>query len=507
MIRTEELLTSPHGFGIATATPAQRAACRILDGQPLAELGTHPDVAALVGGAEALAQLPSERGIAPTEVLFLAAIRSAKTMIACAAAIRMTQTVDVSKLGPGEIPRVSLVSLKLDTSAVAYNILRGTIAASPVLKRLLIAEGAESLTLRHPSGRPIEIACVAGAKAGSGLVARWSAGVIFDEAPRMASAEDAVVNLTDARTAILGRLLPGAQALYIGSPWAPHGVVYALVDQHWGKPSRHMVVVRGTGPMLNPRWWTPERCAQLEQSNPTAYRTDVLGEFADPEAGLLNPGAIYRATREGPLELPYVPGLRYSAAVDPSEGGARGNGFTLAIVDRGLSDETVQLAPGHFVARHPPGLYPRFYRVVLVREWRGLTPSQCWREIAKVCHGYGITRAVTDQYAASANADLAKIHGLRLSVDKATGASKLEDWTDLATLLHSDQIELSPDPTLKRDLLSVKRRVTTSGATIVLPRTSDGRHCDTAAALCAALKHAAHEPQEIRSMGGRIPGL
>lgn len=493
-LSTEALLTLPEGFGIATATPAQRAAARILDGEPLAELAAHPEVLQLVGGAEACAALPSERGISPTEVVFLAAVRSAKTILACASAIRATQTVDVSKLGPGEVPRVSLVSLKLDLSAVAFRLLHETIIASDDLRPLLTGATADTLTITHPSGRPIEIACVAGAKAGAGLVARWSAGVIFDEAPRMSAAEDAAINLDDARSAILGRLLPGAQALYIGSPWAPHGPIYALVDQHWAKPSRHLVVLRGTGPMLNPVWWTPERCAQLEETDPTAYETDVLGNFADPEAGLLSPLALKRSTREGPLELPPAKGTRYYAAVDPSEGAAKGNGFTLAVVDRGAAEEMVNLGVGWSVRARPVGLNDSapMFRVVLTREWRGLSPSQCWREIAKVCRAYGITSAFTDQYAASANADLARLYGLTLYVDKATAASKLEAYTDLATLLHSDRIELSPDPVLRRDLLSVKRRVTQSGATIVLPRSGDGRHADKAAALCAAIKHATH---------------
>ncbi len=319
MILTEQLLTSPAGFGIATATPAQRATCRILDGAPLADLAAHPDVLALVGGPEGLARLEL-LDAPPVELVFLAAIRSAKTIIACAAALRMTQTVDVSRLGPGEVPRVSLVSLRLDTSAVAYRLLSETIRASRILSRLLVGEPTtEAITIRHPSGRPIEIACVAGAKAGAGLVARWSAGVVFDEAPRMSGADDSVVNLEHARSAILGRLLPGAQALYIGSPWAPHGPVYELVQEHWRKPSSGMVVIRGTGPMLNPTWWTPARCAALQDRDPTAYTTDVLGEFADPESGLLSPISVRSNTRQGPLELAPEPGAVYAAAVDPTQ--------------------------------------------------------------------------------------------------------------------------------------------------------------------------------------------
>jgi len=332
-LRTEALLTSRVGFGIVTATPAQRAAARIIDGLPLGELRDHPDVIALVGGSGARDQLHTERGSLPLEVVFLASIRSAKTIIAAAAAIRMTQSIDCSRLGPGEIPRVSLLSLRLDQSAVAHRLLLETIRASPVLSKLLVADTADSLTVRHPSGRPIEIACVAGAKTGGTLVARWSAGLVADEAPRMAGADDAVVNLEHARSAILGRLLPGAQALYIGSPWAPYGPVYELVQEHWQKPREDLVVLRGTGPMLNPLWWTPERCRKLEAQDPTAYCCDVLGEFADPESGLLSPISLRANTRERPLELPPISGAFYVAAIDPSEGSATSNGFALLVVE------------------------------------------------------------------------------------------------------------------------------------------------------------------------------
>lgn len=484
MIQTEQLLISRDGFGIVTATPAQRAACRILDGRPLADLADHPDVLALIGGADALTSLPSERGLQPQELVFLAAIRSAKTIIACAAALRATQTVDVSKLGPGEVPRVSLISLRLDQAAVAHGLLLETMRVSKVLRALLLEESADSLLVRHPSGRAIEIATVAGSKAGGTLVARWSAGLIADEAPRMSGADDAVVNLDDARTAILGRLLPGAQALYIGSPWAPYGPVYELVDQHWAKPTDHMVVLRGTGPALNPSWWTPARCARLEAQDATAYRTDVLGEFADPESGLLNPVAVYRSTRDRPLDLPREEGAFYFAAVDPAEGAATANAWSLVVVQRLLEERpATEETPSCQVSR---------FRVALVREWRGLSPARCWSEIAEACRVYGISSVRTDQYAASANADLARLVGLTLEVDRTTGPSKLEDFTNLATLLHNDRIELSPDPVLRRDLLSVKKRVTQAGATIVLPRTSDGRHCDSAPALCAAVKQATH---------------
>lgn len=412
----------------------------------------------------------------PREVVYLASVRSAKTITADAAVFRMTQTVDVSRLGPGEVPRVSLVSLSLDKSKNAFGMLAGALLEDPELSKLVIGDPtADSLLVRHPTGRPIEIKCVAGARAGNTLVANWSAGVVFDEAARMVGSEDGVVNLDDARKAILSRLLPGAQALYVSSPWAPNGPVYDFVEEHWGKPKPNMVVLRGTGPMLNPVWWTPERCEELLATDPGAYQTDVMGEFADPESGLLSPVALKASTRPATqLELEPHPHGVYAAALDPSEGSAGGNGWALAIVQVLFSAD----AEGRTVAR---------YRNVLTREWRGETPNECLRRAAVECARFGLTRARTDQYAAASNADLARQHGLVLDIEKTTATTKVEDWTNFATLLHSGALEIAPDPQLRNDLLGVKRKTTQNGITIVLQRTADGRHCDKASALCAAV--------------------
>jgi hypothetical protein len=493
VITTEGLLTSRSGFGIATATPCQRAACRIIDGRPLGELATDPNVVAFVGGAEALSRLPSEQERSVAEVVFLAAIRSAKTIVACAKSIQLGQSVDVSKLGPGEIPRVSIVSLKLDTSAVAFRLIVETIQASPLLKKLLVGQPtADSVMLRHPSGRPVEIKCVAGTAAGGGLVARWSAGVIFDEAPRMNGAEDAVINLDHARTAVLGRLLPGACVLYIGSPWAPSGPIYELTQEFWRRPTDHLVVLRGTGPMLNPHHWTPERCEKLRVQNETAYQTDVLGEFADPESGLLSPVAVKRNTRVGALELQPMAGGQYCAAIDAAEGTHTGNAWTFVVVQ--------------FEEPKTPKDPPRF-RVALVREYRGMRPDDCWQAIAADCHRYRVREVWSDQYAASANRDLAARYELHVNVDPTTASSKLADFTNLATLLHTDALELAPHATLLRDLLSVRKRVTQTGFSIVLPRTADGRHADTAPALALALKHARRAVADPWLLRGARPSV
>jgi hypothetical protein len=293
----ERLLTSEHGFSLTSASPLQRAICRIVDGAHLRDLATHPHVIAAVGGPDAVAALPNER---PQEVLILSGIRTAKSLIAAATAVRASQTCDVSGLGAGETARVSVVSLTTDLAKVVYDHILGRMTASRHLARLILEKTADTVLVRHPSGSQIEIKIVAGARAGASLVARWSAGCIFDEAPRMVGSDDGVVNYDDCHAAVLGRLLPGAQIISIGSPWAPFGPIYERVLERSGKPGNDLVIVRAPAHHMNPITWTPQKIAELRAKNETVYRTDILGEFADPESSLFSSTELDAVTRKRP---------------------------------------------------------------------------------------------------------------------------------------------------------------------------------------------------------------
>ena len=304
----EELLVSPDGFGLVEATPGQRAIARIVEGAPLGELAKDENVWRVVGCDPAL--LPKGK---PTEVYLVSAIRTAKSMLAAANALHASQSVDLSKLAPGEIPRVSILSLTIDTARVVRDHLAGTLQARPALRHLLLEEPtAESVMVRHPSGRPVEIRVVAGARAGGSLVARWSLGVVLDEAPRMLAADDgSVVNFEHARANAIGRLLPGAQLLAIGSPWTIESPIYKVSKDHFGKPTARKVVLRATGPQLNPTHWTPERCEDLRVNDPRVYATDVAGEFISAEHAAWDADAIHATRPEPslsilPLGAPYL---------------------------------------------------------------------------------------------------------------------------------------------------------------------------------------------------------
>lgn len=227
----EVLMESPDALDVPIS-PCQRAMCRIIDGLPLGELAERDDVIDLCGGVEAVAALanPTER---PRECVVLGPVRSGKSQAAAAHSFVSALRVDLAMLRGGEVPRYSIVSAHVDNARATLDHLHG-LMARPALKRYAAATTVDGVDIRRDDGRTVEVRVVAGHVAGASLVSRWSAGCTFDEAPRMGT-RDKAVNLYDSRNALLGRLLPGAQILYVGSPWAPEGCVYDLFVEHFGK--------------------------------------------------------------------------------------------------------------------------------------------------------------------------------------------------------------------------------------------------------------------------------
>lgn len=463
----ETLLTGEEWFALTTASPLQRAICRVVDGKPIAELWDDPAVRRAFGHGKPDAK--------PFEFALLAGVRSGKSLFAGACGVHWAWTCDVSSLGPGEVPRLPIVSVHKDLAQVIYGHIAGRIQAAPKLRELLVEPpSGERILLRHPTGRSIEIMVSAGARAGVTLVARWLIGAIFDEFPRMIGEGEGVVNWADMRAAIMQRILPGGGVAHIGSPWAPFGPAFDMFTEHFGKPTADLAVVRAPAYDMNPAYWTAERCAEFKARDPDGWETDGEANFATP-AGAMYPDALLkRNTRKEPIELEPEDHLTYVAACDPA---TRGNAWTLDIVTQ---------IEGKLV-------------VALSREWVGsrlepLDPEEILQEIAAIVDAYRIKYVHTDQWSSDALKALARRYDLKLIEHTSQGAEVFERYQRILDELKIDNLELPPDPVLQADLRRVKKVVTRLGMAIDLPKTSDGRHCDHAPSLVLAcaqhMKHA-----------------
>ena len=471
----EELFTAPEYFGVP-ASPLQRALCRVADGKPLDDLASHPDVLAGLSGTCLLTG-------APLELAVLSGIRAGKSLFAAALCVHWSQRVDLTLASSaGDLPRIASVSITKDLAEAVFDHLSGNVMARPGLRPLVVeAPVSGRVVLRHPTGRPIEIVVAAGARGGASLVARWLAGVVFDEFALMSGEGEAVINWTEQRKAVRNRILPGGGIMHIGSPWAPFGPAYQLVREHWGKPTRGLVVVKAPGPAMNPAWWTPERVEEARVGDPDAFQMTVMAEFGTPPEAMFSDTSLRRCTRVV-AELPRDPQAEYTAAMDPA---TRGNGWTLVIATRD----------------------GRRRVVVLAREWRGskvepLDPDKVFEEMAPVLQQYGVRFVYTDQWAADPLKALARRHGISVVERGAQSEELFDRYLAFRTRLETGDIELPPEPQLQADLRRVQKRTTTRGFAVHLPNTNDGRHCDYAPAVMLALARYLGDVSEVQPEAG-----
>ena len=470
------MATSRDFFGLATATPVQRAFLRIASGKPLGDLATHPDVVFAMGGEDGVAALFP--GV-PKELMLLSGIRVGKSLIAALLCVYWSQVADVSRLGPGEIPRISILSIAKDNAIVILDHIIGRVSASAKLKSLIIGDPTkEEIVLRHPSGVPIEIRVVAGARAGATLVSRWSAGCVADEFPRWVGEGEGVINWDDSRRAVLDRILPNCQFVSIGSPYAPVGPAYDAVQKYHGKPTQDAVLLKAPAWMLNPFYWTPEKIEESKR-DPDVHVTDCLADFASPEESLFNAVEIDSCVRKAPMFIAPDPALSYVAAMDPA---TRSNGWTLIIATK-IGNRKI---------------------VVRCEERRGtklapLKPREVMIDFASILADYGIGTICSDQHLADAIKEIAQDLGLFFKQIDWQSRIQAKKYQSLKTRMALAEVELPPDPMLRNDLIQIRKRSTNNGVKIMLPNSSDGRHCDYAPALVMALSHYIDdkEPDEL----------
>ena len=191
------------------------------------------------------------------------------------------------------------------------------------------------------------------------------------------------------------------------------------------------------------------------------------------ESGLLSAPLLDTCTLRGVTEMPRLEGHTYVAAMDPA---TRGNAWTLCV-------GTTSLA--------------KVKTIVLARQWRGspakpLDPDVVLGEISQILYGYGVDVVQSDSWSGDALMSIARRHRLRLVLG---GDPEYENMKDK---MQDGAVHVVDVPELRADLLSIRRRITPTGAGIALATTPDGRHSDFAPSCGArhryALRSADHRP-------------
>lgn len=212
--------------------------------------------------------------------------------------------------------------------------------------------------------------------------------------------------------------------------------------------------------------------ARERERDPDAFRGEYLAEFVGSGGQFLDP-ARFEVAERGELEpgdcAAWIAGLDPAFSSDP---------FGLALVGRDPVDRArlrLGLVRGFKPERRPASF-----------EQRREIEDTILGDVAAICQRYGVTRAVTDQYAAPAVLARLRAAGVPVTTIPMTAASKTAAYQELRARLYDASLELFDHPGLSAELQRLRTRFTAGAAAVENPRMG-GAHGDMAQALAIAV--------------------
>jgi terminase large subunit-like protein len=342
----------------ATWTIALRAAF----GLPLTD--AEREVFTAIAGARAL---PQRR---VRELWCVAGRRGGKSRMAAALAIYFALFVK-HKLAAGERGMVLLLAATMEQAQVAFSYVSGFIRTSELLAREI--ESVTRSEIRLKNGITIAVH----PNSFRSIRGRTLCACIFDE---LAYWRDDSTATPDAEvyTAVLPSLLTtNGMLVAVSSPYRRAGLLHTKHKRYFGVDDAEVLVVQGSSKQFNGTLDDAAISAQQE-ADPTAARSEWLGEFRDDIAGFLDDALIERAIdRNRPAELPPRAGISYKAFTDASGGAVGGDAYCLAIAHREGSCYVLDLCRG----RQGP-----------------FDPQVLTEEYATLCREYRCSSVVGDKY-------------------------------------------------------------------------------------------------------------
>ncbi|ODS55792.1 MAG: hypothetical protein ABS36_09400 [Acidobacteria bacterium SCN 69-37] len=327
----------------------------------------------------------------------------------------------------------------------------------PLLKSLVTQERVDNLTLSTGvtlASYPCTPAAVRGIRARA---------VVLSELAYFRNSEGAPVDREMLRAVRPTLATTNGRLLILSSPYAPEGELHALHQQHFGRDDSTTLVWQASAPEMNPTLGH-DYLTRMQQDDPEAYRSEVLGEFRQGVSTFLDADAIAASVETGTRERARVPGVAYVAFDDPASGSGS-DAWTKAIAHRDGD------------------------RVVLdvLRTWTPpFNPSGVIAESADLSRAYGLNSTTGDRFAAGFVLEGFRVNGLTYTPSPLDRSGL---YLELLPLMNAGRVRLLDLPDLLRELRGLERRRGSAGRDRIDHR--PGQHDDRANAVAGALALAA----------------
>jgi hypothetical protein len=256
----------------------------------------------------------------------------------------------------------------------------------------------------------------------------------------------------------MAKMQPDAMLIGISTPYRKSGLLYKKFQDHYGKNSSDVLVIRAPSTVLNP---TLDRSVidSAMDDDPVAAAAEWMAEFRDDIAAFVGRDLLEAAVDRGVSVRPPQRGIFYQSFCDPS-GGAR-DSFTAAVAH----NEKGVVVLDALVEIKPP-----------------FNPDSATAEIAAVLKSYGIRKTTADRYAAQWPVAAFARNGITVSHSER---DRSEIYLDALPLFAAGRARLVDNARLVAQFSGLERRTFPTGK----DRVDHGRagHDDLCNAAAGAL--------------------
>ena len=393
--------------------------------------------------------------------------RTGKTVLMSSIASYLGTLVDYSDvLIRGEIGVLLVLAQDQRNATNILNYVEENLAASPVLRQLVIRRTQDAIELKNNIRIEVRPASFRKLR-GPTYIAILADELSFWYTEEGYQNPDVEV-LAAARPGLLTTRGPVIMA---SSPYARRGVLWDTFDKHYGANGAPLVLVaKGTTTAFNPTIPQSEIDAEIER-DPIRNTAEYLAEFRSDLEAFVSLEAVQACVSTGIRERAPKHYTTYFGFVDPS-GGSQ-DSFTLAIGHVDHSKQTVVLDA--------------------IRETKPpFSPEAVCYEYAQVLSTYRISKVIGDNYAKIWPVEQFGRFGI---LYEQSAAPKSDLYLGFLALLNSRRVELLDHPKLVSQLVGLERSTRGAGKIDHRP----GAHDDIANAVAGVAavnnKYGAYDPQ------------
>lgn len=403
--------------------------------------------------------------------------RSGKTRAAGALCAYLAALCDWSEyLASGERGVLPILAASTSQADRALQHVSGIIGLSPVLSAMLEGEPTSD-TIRLSTSidvqvRPANFRTIRGVTA---------VGAIADEVAfwHLEGSANPDHEILEALRPSLATT--GAPLMVISSPYARRGALYGTYRRHYGNNGDPLILVaQGSSKTFNPTLSEKVIARAYERDAATAG-AEYGGEFRTDVEALLTREVVEAAVDVGTTERPRVPGVQYTAFVDPSGGSS--DSMTLAIGH--MEDDVAMLDVTR--ERRPP-----------------FSPEAVTAEFADTLKDYGLKSVEGDRYGGEWPRERFKAHGIEYRLaDKA----KSELYIGLVPALNGKRVALLDNQRLVDQLVGLERRTSRGGRDLIDHPPGPSFHDDVANAVGGLIHRLLTRPKQSGFVGIGAPSL